>query len=175
MYKTIKLIALILLISSCQNSNSKSKTEIQQSKKDSLEAEARVKEEVDKFYINLKWDTVGVKNSGLEIKKAVFFNEEYSDYKSIKLTYKNNSGKKIKAIKFTWYGVNAFDEPAECGSLSEKGFGHGIDDDGLNNGQTTSSIWSVLSNDGDRIIRAWPTEVVYTDGSRWKSTIYMKK
>lgn len=45
MYKTIKLIRLILFILSCQNSNSKSKTESHQTKNDPLLAKAREKEE----------------------------------------------------------------------------------------------------------------------------------
>ena len=172
MKKSIILLSLITTLFSCQNGQNK--TNPKMSTRDSLEMEIRVQKELEKFNESRKWDTVGVKLSGVQIKKAIFFKEEYSNYKSVKLTYKNISGKKIKAIRFRWYGINAFNEPAESGSLTDSGFGGGFDDRSLGIGSTTSGVWSVLSDDGDKIVKAWPTEVIYSDGSKWESTYFMK-
>ena len=136
---------------------------------DSIEIEEQIQKKERDLILNVNWDTVGIKNSGIIITKAKFISEEYSSYKSIQLTYKNISEKKIKAISFKWYGINAFEEPADCGGY-EHGFGGGFDDDGLSNGESTTSVWSISSNDGDKIIKAWPNEVVYIDGSKWKSS-----
>ena len=128
-------------------------------------------EEMELYKQSLLWDTVGIDQSGLEIVSAEFVKtSEYSNYKSVKISYKNVTDKDIKAIRFKWYGLNAFDEPADCGNSSNEGFGSGYMDDGLKAGKTTSGTWSISSRDGDRIIKAWPYEVVFKDGTKWKST-----
>ena len=127
-------------------------------------------EKIKQKLINMNWDTIGIQNSGIEITKAEFIKEnEYSNYKSVRLFYKNNSTKNIKAIRFKWYGLNAFDEPADCGNISNPGFGGGYTDIVIKTGKSSSGTWSVLSRDGDKIIKAWPYEIVYEDGSKWKS------
>jgi hypothetical protein len=65
--------------------------------------------------------------------------------------------------------LNAFDEPADCGNISNPGFGGGYTDIVLKTGKSSSGTWSVLSRDGDKIVKAWPYEIVYEDGSKWKS------
>lgn len=137
---------------------------------DSLEVQEEVERKLDERLTNIHWDTVGIDKSGLIVTKARFVSDEYSNYKDIQLTYKNVSGKRIKAIKFSWYGVNAFNEPADCGSLSTLGFGGGFMDDGLGVNRTTTSTWSILSRDGDKVIKAWPTEIAFEDGTKWKSS-----
>jgi hypothetical protein len=119
---------------------------------------------------NMNWDTIGIENSGVEITKAEFILEnQYSNYKSVKLIYKNISSKNIKAIRFRWYGLNAFNEPADCGNITNPGFGGGYTDNVLKAGKSESGIWSVLSRDGDKIVKAWPYEIMFEDGSKWKS------
>jgi hypothetical protein len=164
----------IILLFSCNNLP-KPKTQAEKDKEylDSLAMDLRVQKKMDEYHDKLNssinWDTVGVYNSGLIITKARFIEEEYSNYKSVQLSYTNKTGKLIKAIKFKWYGVNSFNEPADCGDYSEIGFGGGFDDDKLGINRSTTSTWSVLSKDGDKIVKAWAYQIAFEDGTIWKS------
>jgi hypothetical protein len=174
MKKIITLTILLFTIGCTSNEKAtKSKAEIEKEYHDSIEMEINVQKKMDEYDEKLKnainWDTVGVYKSGLIIKKARFVSEEYSNYKSVQLSYTNKTGKKIKAIKFKWYGINSFNEPADCGNYSEIGFGGGFDDDGLGINKSTTSTWDVLSNDGDKIVKAWAYQISFEDGTNWKS------
>lgn len=174
--KKVQLITMVLFMVvttfSCNQKTEKAKTseEIEHDYLDSLNREIEVQERLEEFKTNLNWDTVGIYKSGLIVTDARFYKEEYSNYNSIKLKYKNVSGKRIKAIKFKWYGIDSFGEPTDCGSLAEIGFGGGFDDSGLGDGKGTYGIWSILNQGGDKIVKAWPTEIVFEDGTKWKST-----
>ncbi|MGZ4078709.1 MAG: hypothetical protein ACXVPW_13935, partial [Bacteroidia bacterium] len=113
------------------------------------------------------FDTVGVAIGPVKVLKVKMLQREYSTYRDINITYQNVSDKKIAAIKFRWHGENAFGDPADMGGM-ERGFGGGFTDSGLKAGKTTNSEWSILSRDG-RTAYAWPTEVVFEDGTKWKS------
>lgn len=102
----------------------------------------------------------------VQVVKATLFKEEYSNSKSIRLTYKNISGKKIEAIRFYWTGVNAFGEAADMGSAIE-GVGGGYADDPLGAGKSRTSEWSIYSRDGKKVTKAWAKEVVFADGTKW--------
>lgn len=116
---------------------------------------------------NIYMDTVGLYLSPVKVTNARFTKEEYSNYKDIQLTYKNVSAKRIEGIKFRWYGLNAFGDPADMGTIGD-GFGGGFTDDPLSPGRSETSQWSILSRDGKRIVLAWPIEVVFSDGTKWK-------
>ena len=88
----------------------------------------------------------------------------------IRLTYKNVSDKNISAIRFKWYGENSFGEPADMGNYNHDGFGAGYDDEGLRKGRTVTNQWSILSRDARKVVDVWPYEVVFADGSRWKTS-----
>ena len=103
------------------------------------------------------FDTAGISEAPVKVTKARFFQEEYSNYKSVSLTFKNVSDKKIDGIKFRWYGENAFREPADMGGLQE-GFGGGFTDRTIRPGQSMTLQWNILSRDG-KTIQAWPIEV----------------
>lgn len=107
------------------------------------------------------------KEDPVQVIKASLFKEEYSSSKSIRLTYKNISGKKIEAIRFYWTGVNAFGEAAEMGSAIE-GIGGGYTDDALGVGKSRTSEWSIYSSDGKKVTKAWAKEVVFADGTKWQ-------
>lgn len=170
MKKILLIVTITLLFYSCEsNKTVKTKAQIEQEISDSLKIQNQVDDYMEKLDLSIKWDTAGFSKSGLIITNAKFFTEEYSSYKSVRLTYKNVSGKRIKAIRFKWYGVNAFGEPADCGSINDDGFGGGFDDSGLGSGKTTYGVWGILSRDGDEIIKAWATEIVFEDGTKWKS------
>lgn len=113
-------------------------------------------------------DTPKTQDVPVKIISARPVKQEYSSYKDVSLTYKNVSGKNIEAIKFSWYGMNAFGEPADMGI--EDGLGRGFTDSKLRVGKTTTSEWSVLSKDLKKITKAWAYEVVFEDGTKWTSS-----
>ncbi|MDB5280689.1 MAG: hypothetical protein JWR61_5644 [Ferruginibacter sp.] len=115
------------------------------------------------------FDTLGLSQAPVKVLSSRLVKQEYSNYKDISLTYKNVSDKKIQAIRFRWYGINAFGEPADMGSSGLlAGFGSGFHDEQIRPGKTQTSEWSIMSRDGKKIVLAWPYEVAFTDGSKWK-------
>jgi hypothetical protein len=119
---------------------------------------------------NALFDTAGLYLSPVKVIKARLVKKEYSNYRDISLSYKNVSGKVIEGIRFRWYGENAFGEPADLGSsgLYNEGFGSGFSDERLMPGRTSSGEWSILSIDAKKIVLAWPYEVAFKDGTKWK-------
>lgn len=85
----------------------------------------------------------------------------------IKLKYKNVSDKTITAIKFAWYGIDGFYDPVDLGS-NPIGAGGGYTDETLSIGAYDESYWSTNSDKLKSIIKAWPIEVAFEDGSKWK-------
>ena len=120
----------------------------------------------EKNGVGAKYDTAGLYLAPVKVISAKFVEKEYSNYKDVSLSYKNVSGKKITAIRFKWYGVNSFDEPADMGGLKE-GWGGGFDDDGIRVGGTGYGTWNILSRDGNKILIAYPYEVAFADGTKW--------
>jgi hypothetical protein len=114
------------------------------------------------------FDTVGLYNSPVKILKARLYNEEYSSFRDISLTFKNVSGKKIEGIRFKWYGLNVFGDPADMGTSFYEGFGTGFTDEVLYPNQTTTSSWDINSGNAKKIVLAWPYEVVFSDGKKWE-------
>ena len=121
----------------------------------------------EKNGVGAKYDTAGLYLAPVKVLSAKFVTKEYSNYKDISLGWKNVSGKKISAIKFKWYGINAFNEPADMGGLME-GWGSGFSDDGLRAGGTDYGTWSILSKDGKKVLIAYPYEVAFDDGTKWE-------
>lgn len=115
------------------------------------------------------FDTAGISQAPVKVLSAKLVKQEYSNRKDIRLAWKNVSGNKIAAIRFKWYGLNAFGEPADMGSSGIiKGMGGGLADRSLAPGKTDSGEWSIMSNDGKKIVLAWPYEVAFEDGTKWK-------
>ena len=132
----------------------------------SIEASmTKIREE--KNGVGAMYDTAGLYLAPVKVLKARFVNKEYSNYKDISLSYKNVSAKKIAGIKFKWYGINAFNEPADMGGLRE-GWGSGFSDVGLRPGGTDYGTWSILSKDGKKVLIAYPYEVAFEDGTKWE-------
>lgn len=125
----------------------------------------KMKEDVHK---DVLMDTVGLSTAPVQIIKASIVNKEYSSYRDVRLTYKNTSGKKIDAISFSWYGEDAFGKPADLGNYAAEGYGGGWVDIPLGIGSQRTNEWSVSSNRAKKITLAWPSEVVFSDGSKWK-------
>ena len=55
------------------------------------------------------------------------------------------------------------------GTSTQEGFGSSFMDDELRPGESRTNHWSILSRVGKKIIKAWLTEFVYEDGTKWKS------
>ena len=115
------------------------------------------------------FDTIGLSLAPIKILKNKLIEKKYSNYKDVCLTYINVSNKTISAIKFSWYGVTALSEPAEMGNSVIKGFGKGVDDNTLRVGKSKTGTWIVSSRNAKNILLAWPTEVVFNDGTKWKT------
>ncbi len=180
--KNIFLALLILFLSNCNNvsddSNQISSVSDPSYGVDSipsvmdLEKEQDAKEYADSMIRELHkepfLDSTGMSQSPVVVLSAKLFKEEYSSYKSIKLSYKNVSNKKIQAIRFEWYGENAFGEPADMGSSIISGSGGGFTEEILMPGKVGSGVWSILSQDGKKVIMARAYEVAFADGTNWK-------
>jgi len=113
-------------------------------------------------------DTAGLYKAPVLVTKANLFKEEYSDYSSIRVNYKNISKQTIVGIRFHWYGLDAFNEPADMGRYDGSGMGGGFADDALKSGKLTSGVWDILSKNGKKVVLAWPYEVMFKDGTKWE-------
>ncbi|OLY93512.1 hypothetical protein [Cnuella takakiae] len=121
----------------------------------------------EKHGVGAKYDTGGLYLAPVKVLSAKFVAREYSNYKDIALRFKNVSNKVVTAIRFKWYGENAFNEPADMGGLLE-GWGGGFTDDALRPGASDYGQWSILSKDGKKVLIAYPYEVVFKDGAKWE-------
>jgi len=166
MKKYFILIMIILFVAGCNEKKARTKSDFNE-----LVSEFETKKKVDSMVKNsirdavLK-DTANFEASPVKILAARPVKQEYSNYKDVSITYKNVSGKVISAIRFKWYGVNAFNEAADMGILD--GVGSGFTDDRLGIGKSRTSEWSILSKDLKKIVKAWAYEVAFVDGTKWE-------
>ena len=122
MKKVILLICICGVIFSCKTETEKSIEETDkliQELKLKEEAEQRTKEILEKSSKEFYTDTTGMSGCPVIVYKSKLVEKEYSNYKDIKLYYKNISKKDISAIRFEWYGENAFNEPADMVGVFE--------------------------------------------------------
>jgi hypothetical protein len=125
----------------------------------------------------LKFDTIGVSKSGLKI-----ISSEIKDNGILSVTYKNVSEKDISGIKFTAYCENALLEPATVrasvtGASDWKTWGilWFDDDKGLKKGDESTVEVQLGSwerggkSDAKHVKLVWPTKIVFSDMSVWKS------
>ena len=164
---------IIIIFVSCNTTNQHNKdvmssSDSSLSHEDSLNVIANFKAENDTHMKELLIDTTGLYLAPVKILSAKMVSEDYSTYRNVFLSWKNVSGKKITGIKFNWYGENAFGDPADMGSSLVAGFGGGFSDDAMRPGSTDNGTWSILSTDGKKIVIAWPIEVAFEDGTKWK-------
>jgi hypothetical protein len=173
MVKLLSLFCIILVSCNIQSDKSDAEKTIEDSQKfiDSLKVAERVDSVVQNTIRNAYFDTVGISTAPIKVISAKLVRREYSNLKDIRLVWKNVSNKNIGAIKFKWYGLNAFNEPADMGSnYLQEGFGGGFTDRLLKPGKSDSGEWSILSKDGKKVVLAWPYEVAFEDGTKWKSS-----
>jgi hypothetical protein len=110
-------------------------------------------------------DTSNLSTSPVEI--ISFQPVEGERGKNISITYKNISTNPIAAIKFTWYGLDAFGDGADVGA--DKGYGSGITEETVNPGETKTIVFSVESKRLKRLVNIWPYEVAFEDGAQWRA------
>lgn len=168
--RIIIALAICVSISACQGAAEKQAPASQEEQHFIDSFKSAKQKEFNKEIAPTLFDTIGVSAAPIKIISSKLFTKEYSNYRDISVTYKNVSQKKIKAVRIKWYGVNAFDEPADMGERGiYQGFGGGFDDDGVFPGKTNTTTWGISSKDGKRIVLAWPYEVAFEDGTKWAS------
>ncbi|MEN2486918.1 hypothetical protein AAYQ05_03875 [Flavobacterium sp. B11] len=116
-------------------------------------------------------DTFAIKSnqiSPIKITKATLLNNDYSQHKDISITFKNLGKKNIKAIKFEWFCINSFDEPAN----GKYFYGEGRFTENstylLKANQSRTEFWEDFSTDANKIIKIRAYYIVFTDGTKWK-------
>lgn len=162
------LLLVLVSVYACKTPEQKNREHV-----DSLVEAVKVSQMADSMgkdiMRNMYFDTVGAATGPVAILNAKFVAKEYSSSKDIALTWKNVTGKTISAIRFRWYGENAFGEPADMGSLGN-GFGSGESDEEIRPGKTGRGTWAISSDNGKKIVKAWAYEVAFADGTKWEST-----
>lgn len=175
MKKIVPILFICTIIASCNGTNILETKEEKEARLDSfsratygMSADEKVKEMVNSTLDKSMLDTIGLSKSPVKILKYSLVKREYSNYRDIRLTYKNISNKKISAIKFRWKGINAFGDPADMGGSYVEGYGGGFSDTPLGVGRTETSEWGILSEDAKKVLLAWATEVAFSDGTKWE-------
>jgi hypothetical protein len=141
-------------------------------KKDSIERELAATINPMKTMIKEHYDNAqkvianAQENCPVKIITAKPVQEDYSNYKSVYISYKNVSKKTITGIKFKWEGINVFGEPADMGATG--GTGGGFTDDKLRAGRSDNGTWNILSRDLKKVTKAWVYEVAFDDGTKWE-------
>jgi len=103
-----------------------------------------------------------LENSGVDITKVTITHDEYSPkWDNVKINFKNNTGKTIKAIRFKWYDVkNAFGEEINPtytgGNMTEI----------ISNGRQTYGVWETYE-DQIESVKVYISKIVFTDGTTW--------
>lgn len=171
--KQLTTITIAIFLFACNNSNSNkpeldsingmSSEEFKQKWMDS--AKPALEKEVD--MVILKKDTSGMANAPIKIISYKIIKSDGGSYRNMFVSYKNVSSKKITAFRLNWYGQNAFGEPADMGNSLRNGFGGGFSETVLRPGGQNDSEWEILSRDAKKVVAVWPTEIVFSDGTKW--------
>lgn len=160
----LKLLLPIILFCACK---SRPGQPTFSSVSDSLEFSRKVDSMTKTTIRKALFDTTNVYLAPVKVSSAKVVQREHSSYRNVRLAWTNKSSKNIVGIKFNWYGVTAFNEPADMGGYLE-GIGGGMTDRLLRPGRSDNGEWSVLSKNAENVLCAWPIEVAYEDGTFWK-------
>ncbi len=162
--KIISLLIITILFLNCNNPKHigenyiKNKQLLDTNSIDTILTQNKIYEEIIK------------ENSDIKIIKARLSKNPYSDHKDIYITFKNLSKKPIKAIKFEWFCINSFDEPAN----GKYFYGQGRYKEKYVNlikpGEIQTEHWEDFSTDASKITKIRAYYIVYTDGSKWGFT-----
>ena len=161
-----------IVLISCQGKQETPLEKLQREvREDSIDRVVRKRTDsmVKSIKTNIYWDTANIAEAPIIVTSAKLSRGEYSSYKDVVLTFKNVSGKKVEAIRFRWYCLNAFGEPADMSGLLEPGFGAGYTEDPLRPGKSDNATWDGVSRNAKKIVKAWATEAVFDDGTKWEA------
>lgn len=164
--KQLLVLLILTIFISCKNEENKA-TEKADAIIDSYNAKKFADSSLQAMREQMVMDTAGVYLSPIQIIDYSIIDSESGSYRNIKANYKNTSTKKVTAIRFKWYGVNAFNEPSDLGPL-DNGIGTGESDTPLRPGASESAIWETLSKDLKKIRVFYPYEVMFDDGTKWE-------
>jgi len=117
--------------------------------------------------IRAQSDTLKKEKSSVKIISSTLMKNQYSDHKDIKIVFKNSGRKTIKAIKFEWFCLNSFDEPASGRFFYGEGRFTANSVHVIKPGQSKSEFLEDFSTDANKIITTRAYYIVYTDGSKW--------
>jgi hypothetical protein len=124
---------------------------------DSMVNQSRIKSDFDKAKNSID-------NSGVEITNVSITHDEYSSkWDNIRVSFKNSTGKTIKAIRFMWYDVkNAFGEELnptyDGGNFTEI----------VKNGKQTYGTWETYEDQMESV-KVYVSKIVFTDGTEWNN------
>ncbi|MET3029055.1 hypothetical protein ABXT06_20430 [Flavobacterium sp. UW10123] len=107
-------------------------------------------------------------NSCIKIIKAKLVKNHYSNHKDIEITYKNLGKKNIKAIKFEWFCLNSFNEPAHGRHFYGEGRFRENSTELIKSNETKTQYWEDFSTDANEIIKTRAYYIVYQDGTIWE-------
>lgn len=170
MKKIILLTLASILFISCDKKNRTEAEQVELDKKIDSIVDQTIKSTIEGSIL----DSTGMETSPIVVLQSKIIEKEYSNYRDLYIKFKNVSKKNIEGIKFEWYGVDVFGEPADMGNSYISGRGGGFYDEKIKPNKTKEGTYSILSRDAKKIkmIRAY--EVIYEDGSFWKLEDYQK-
>jgi hypothetical protein len=172
MKKLILILISLCLLTFCTNRNSAEYIAAKEKARlDSILNEIKKSDRIDSMKSqsikNALFDTLGLSiYSPIQVTSSRFVKKDYSNFKDLEFTFKNISDKKVDGIRFRWYGVTAFGEPADMGGTFD-GFGNGEINESINPGKSRTVQWAISSSNGKRIVKVWPYEVAFEDGTKW--------
>lgn len=159
-------VLILIIILSCKE-EPHIKTPEEQKRYDSIYK--AIKKESDDHMVSLLTDTTGVWESPIQVLSYKITKDEYASFKQVELTVKNISDKNVDAVRFKWFGFDAFGDPATgMGHPFEDGYGGGYSDETIKPGNVETYTWRTTSTNLKKLKNAWPVEVVYEDGSKWE-------
>lgn len=158
----ILLLGSILIFSNCSKAKQTKQQKTSQSIPITIDTVSIAKDSTDNQIIEI---------SPIKISSIRISENQYSDHKDIRFTYKNLGKKSIKAIKFEWYCVNSFEEPAANGRnfYAEGRFTLNVVTL-IKSGHSKTEYWEDFSTDADKVVKIRAYYIVYTDGSKWRTS-----
>lgn len=152
------ILFFILLLLSCNKT-----------KQSTVVSEETVKNTKNNNPVQIKKDSLPKREKApVTIISATLIKNQYSDHKDIKIVFKNSGRKTIKAIKFEWFCLNSFDEPASGRFFYGEGRFTTNSVHIIKPGQIKSEFLEDFSTDANHIVTTRAYYIVYTDGSKWK-------
>lgn len=160
MKKILFFISLSLFLFSCKSDEEKAK---EQYIKDSITI--AVMDRMADNMIERNFNNDEIKKAPVKIISCKYIQDSTSTSKHIEIFYKNVSNKNIVAVRFKWYGLNIYGEPADAGGMD--GFGGGSSEQHVKPNEEVGVTWDIYSRNGNTIKGCRPEVVIFEDGTKW--------